>query len=102
MARVHFRGHVNRHLRGLQLARSGPLPLLRAMLLDSNGKEVGDLRSAVLSPRFGPIALGMVRREVPIGATLIARWHATEDEESGESLSPPHDLIRARPRVDLL
>jgi glycine cleavage system aminomethyltransferase T len=39
----------------------------------AEGKEVGEVRSAVMSPRFGPIALAMIRREVEPGATLIAR-----------------------------
>jgi glycine cleavage system aminomethyltransferase T len=60
------------------------LPLLRATLVDADGKEVGDVRSAVRSPRLGPIALGMVRREVAIGAPVTAHWNATEDDESGE------------------
>jgi folate-binding protein YgfZ len=84
VARVHFRGHVNRHLRGLRFAPDGRLPLLRATLVDADGKEVGDVRSAVRSPRLGPIALGMVRREVAIGAPVTAHWNATEDDESGE------------------
>jgi folate-binding protein YgfZ len=91
VARVHFRGHVNRHLRGLRLTLDGPAltpagsDALRAMLTDVEGKEVGDVRSAVHSPRLGPIALAMVRREVPSGSTLTARWQATEDRESGET-----------------
>jgi hypothetical protein len=35
---------------------------------------VGDVRSAVRSPRLGGIALAMIRREVVPGASLIARW----------------------------
>ena len=73
VARVHFRGHVNRQLRGLQLA-GDRLPPPRAVLVDDTGKPVGDVRSAVLSPRLGAIAIAMVRREVPLGAALQARW----------------------------
>ena len=32
------------------------------------------MRSSVRSPRLGGVALGMVRREVPLGAVLRARW----------------------------
>jgi folate-binding protein YgfZ len=72
VARVHFRGHVNRHLRGLRFeAANGLGP--GAELFDAEGKEVGDVRSSVLSPRLGPIALGMVRREIAVGAVLVAR-----------------------------
>jgi tRNA-modifying protein YgfZ len=67
VARVHFRGHVNRHLRGL--IGHDPLPQ-GALVTDETGKSVGDVRSTVLSPRLGPIAMGMIRREVPVGATV--------------------------------
>lgn len=67
VARVHFRGHVNRHLRGLQ--SSAPLPR-HARVYDGSGKDVGDVRSTVISPRLGPIALAMIRREVPPGAAV--------------------------------
>jgi tRNA-modifying protein YgfZ len=77
VARVHFRGHVNRHLRGLRTASSEP-PAMHATLFDATGKQVGDIRSAAASPRLGGIALGMVRREVELGAALIARWEGGE------------------------
>ena len=79
VARVHFRGHVNRHLRGLRSASPEP-PATLAALFDDTGKQVGDVRSTAASPRLGGIALGMVRREVEIGTTLIARW-----DDGGES-----------------
>ena len=71
VARVHFRGHVNRHLRGLRSA--GAAPPTGAQLIDDTGNHVGDVRSAVQSPRLGGIAIGMVRREVAAGASLTAR-----------------------------
>ncbi len=90
VARVHFRGHVNRHLRGLRLEGDAPPPAppghdsIRPTLADAEGKDVGDVRSAVRSPRFGAIALAMVRREIADGDTLTVRWGATEDREPGE------------------
>lgn len=85
VARVHFRGHVNRTLRGLR-ASGGEPPRPRAVLFDPGGKQVGDVRSAVVSPRLEGIALGMVRREVADGAQLVARWSADPagDETAGE------------------
>jgi folate-binding protein YgfZ len=77
VARVHFRGHVNRHLRGLRTASAEP-PAMGAELFDATGKQVGDVRSTVASPRLGGLALGMVRREVELGAALIARWEGGE------------------------
>ncbi len=70
VARIHFRGHVNRHLRGLVLGHNEPPPE-RANLLSLEGKQVGDVRSSVLSPRLGAIALVMVRREVEMGSTVV-------------------------------
>lgn len=68
VARIHYRGHVNRLLRGLRLrpgaaVRTGD-PLFGA------GRELGRVGSTALSPRLGPIALAMVRREVDPGAEL--------------------------------
>jgi tRNA-modifying protein YgfZ len=77
VARVHFRGHVNRHLRGLHF-EGGALPPRGADVLDAEGSSVGDVRSAVQSPRFGAIAMGMIRREVEPGAAIVARWDGNE------------------------
>jgi folate-binding protein YgfZ len=70
VARVHFRGHVNRHLRGLMADQ--PMPP-RASLMSSERADVGEVRSSVVSPRFGPIALAMVRREVALGDEVMVR-----------------------------
>jgi folate-binding protein YgfZ len=77
VARVHFRGHVNRVLRRLRFV-TRPAPPKGAELLDETGKVIGDLRSVALSPRFGGVALGMVRREIAPGTTLQARWAGGE------------------------
>src|SRR5438105_4633222 len=73
VARVHFRGHVNRFLRRLRFV-TRPAPPKGAELVDETGKVIGEIRSAALSPRFGGVALGMVRREILPGTTLQARW----------------------------
>jgi len=85
VARIHFRGHVNRNLRGVRLVPTDPIPPLRAGLFDATGAAVGDVRSAVRSPRQGPIALAMIRHEVEQGAGLTARWEATSDHPAGET-----------------
>ena len=77
VARVHFRGHVNRHLRGLRAA-STDAPPRGAQLIDDSGNHVGDVRSSVSSPRLGGIAIGMVRREVTPGTSLNAKWESGE------------------------
>jgi folate-binding protein YgfZ len=73
VARVHFRGHVNKFLRRLHFV-SAAVPPMNAELVDDAGAVVGDIRSVALSPRQGGVAIAMVRREVPPGTTLHARW----------------------------
>jgi len=77
VARVHFRGHVNRFLRRLRFV-TRPAPPKGAELVDDTGKVIGEIKSAALSPRYGGVALGMVRREVAPGTTLQARWSEGE------------------------
>ena len=74
VARVHFRGHVNRHLRGLQSARAIP----RGAELRAGDKPVGDVRSSVVSPRLGSIALAMLRHDVMSGTEVTAYWDGGE------------------------
>lgn len=73
VARVHYRGHVNRSLRGLRFDET-TLPPPGSALVDEHDKEVGTVKSVALSPRRGAIALALVRREVEPGATLRASW----------------------------
>ena len=77
VSRVHFRGHVNRHLSGLRSPSLEP-PLTGARVFDGSGNDIGEVRSAVASPRLGGIALAMVRRETQPGTTLVARWDGGE------------------------
>ena len=66
VARLHYRGKANRHLRGLKLLA----PAASGDPIRFGEREVGHLGSVVVSPRLGPVALGLVRREVPPGATV--------------------------------
>jgi folate-binding protein YgfZ len=66
VARLHYKGKPNRHLRGVRL--SEPVSPGDAILLDE--KQVGTIGSACVSPRQGPIALALVRREASPGATV--------------------------------
>jgi tRNA-modifying protein YgfZ len=77
VARVHFRGHVNRFLRKLHFV-SAAIPPTSAELIDDSGNVVGDVRSVAMSPRQGGVAIAMVRKEVAPGATLHARWAGGE------------------------
>ena len=93
VARVHFRGHVNRHLRGIRAVEGvKTAPPQGATLHDENGIQVGDVRSSVRSPKLGGIALAMIRREIGTGASLTAHWPvegaATEVHEQRVDLWP--------------
>jgi folate-binding protein YgfZ len=67
VARLHYKGKPNRHLRGLRLSGSAdpgaPLSL--------EGKEVGKLGGSCVSPLHGPIGLAIVRREAEPGTELL-------------------------------
>lgn len=63
VARIHFRGHVNRRVAGLTL-RGDRLPARGSRVLKGEA-QVGQITSAVRSPARGAaIALAMLRREV--------------------------------------
>jgi folate-binding protein YgfZ len=62
VARIKYRGHVNRFLTGLAL-EGKEVPRPRAAVF-ADGKEIGRVTSAVWSIALGqPIALAYVRRE---------------------------------------
>jgi folate-binding protein YgfZ len=74
VARLHYRGKPNRHLRGLRL--SGPAAAGDPVRLGD--RDLGAVGTAVLSPAHGPIALAILRREaepgdsVEVGASTAA------------------------------
>ncbi|MGQ0714586.1 MAG: CAF17-like 4Fe-4S cluster assembly/insertion protein YgfZ [Gemmatimonadaceae bacterium] len=93
VARVHFRGHVNRHLRGLMFPEGSPAlmaPARGTALVDMQGKVIGDVRSTALSPRLGSIALGMVRREIEPGTTV----QAVMNPDTTERVDTPALIVR--------
>ncbi|HEX6229166.1 MAG TPA: glycine cleavage T C-terminal barrel domain-containing protein [Solirubrobacterales bacterium] len=68
VARLHYKGRPNRHLRGLELSA----PVEPGAPLRLGEKQVGRIGSSCVSPARGPIALAIVRREAEPGAELIA------------------------------
>ncbi|MCW2988457.1 MAG: hypothetical protein JWM24_1395 [Solirubrobacterales bacterium] len=66
VARLHYKGRPNRHLRGLRLSA----PAAPGTALRLGEKEVGEVGSAVVSPAFGPIGLAILRREAEPGTEL--------------------------------
>ena len=87
VARIHFRGHVNRLLRWID--SRAPLPV-GAVLVNEEGVEVGDVRSSVVRANGEAIGIAMVRREVAPGTTLTVR-----DAEVGNAASVSVREIRA-------
>ncbi|GAB4469567.1 MAG: glycine cleavage T C-terminal barrel domain-containing protein [Anaerolineae bacterium] len=68
IARQISRDRVTRHLAGLRLA--APAPPGAPVLVD--GRRVGEVTSAAISPRFGPIALAVLRRPHDKPGTVLA------------------------------
>jgi tRNA-modifying protein YgfZ len=66
VARLHYKGKPNRHLRGIRLSE----PAARGAEITFGEKVVGRLGSTCVSPGLGPIALALVRREAEPGATV--------------------------------
>jgi len=73
VARIHFRGHVNRSLRRLRFS-NGVIPPRGAVLQDAEHRGIGDVRSTARSERDGAIGIGMVRREVDDGQAIDVHW----------------------------
>ncbi len=59
VARLHYKGKPNRHLRGLRLSE----PAASGDAIVFGEREVGTIGSACVSPVHGPIALALIRRE---------------------------------------
>lgn len=70
VARIHYRGKVNRRLLGLVLHPDLPVLPGNGDELFLNDRARGTVTTAVRSPRLGPVALAYVRTEVEPGDTL--------------------------------
>ncbi len=67
VARLHYKGKPNRHLRGLRLEA----PVAEDDSIVLGDRELGRIGTAVVSPASGPIALAVMRREAEPGATVM-------------------------------
>ncbi len=72
VARLHFRGHVNRELRGL--AWDGHPTLTDRGVMEGGGGEVGRIRSLLAVPGW-LLGLALLRREIEPGARIVAGGH---------------------------
>ena len=59
VARLHYKGKPNRHLRGLRAEE----PMADGSPVALGDRELGNIGTAVISPAHGPIALAILRRE---------------------------------------
>jgi tRNA-modifying protein YgfZ len=66
VARLHYKGKPNRHLRGLRFSA----PAAPGAALRLGEKEVGTVGSAAVSPALGPVGLAILRREAEPGETV--------------------------------
>jgi folate-binding protein YgfZ len=74
VARLHYKGKPNRHLRGLRLSQ----PVERGTDILLGEKVVGRVGSTCVSPRFGAIALAIVRREAELGDSVTVNGATAE------------------------
>jgi len=84
VARLHYKGRPNRHLRGLLLSK----PVAGGQELRLDGRTVGRVGSVALSPARGPIALALVRREVEPGAVVSVGDDGTTAEVTALPFAP--------------
>ncbi len=84
VARLHWKGKPNRHLRGLRLSA----PAAGGEELRLGEKAVGRVGTAVVSPVHGPIALAIVRREAALGDVLTLDDGATTAEVDDLPFAP--------------
>ena len=81
VARVHNLGHPPRRLVFLDLDGSADrLPAHGSPITLADGTEAGQVGSAALHYELGPIGLGLVKRSVPVEATLLADGVAAAQE----------------------
>jgi folate-binding protein YgfZ len=76
VARLHYKGKPNRHLRGLRLEAAADA----GDAIRLGEREVGKVGTAVISPSRGPIALAVVRREAAPGDVVAVGDSGVEGE----------------------
>lgn len=86
VARLHYKGKPNRLLRLLELERAVESG---APVTSADGRELGVVGSAAVSPRRGPIALAVLRHEAQPGDTVrVGDVEATVREPGGDVPRP--------------
>ncbi len=83
VARLHYKGRPNRHLRGLRL--NGPAAAGDTVRLGE--RDLGTIGTAVLSPASGRIGLAILRKEAEPGSTVTVLTDSGETEAT--VIDPP-------------
>jgi folate-binding protein YgfZ len=93
VSRLHFRGHANRHLRGLLFEMDSPAPPAEGWsAVTEDEREVGRVTSiAWVAGADRWIGLAVIRREVAIGAVVRAAGR------EARVVTLPFDIPAARP-----
>ncbi|MGA7397270.1 MAG: glycine cleavage T C-terminal barrel domain-containing protein [Solirubrobacterales bacterium] len=90
VARLHYKGRPNRHLRGLRfdaaVETGSPVHL--------GDRELGSIGTAVLSPASGQIGMAILRKEAEPGATVTVTSAGNEVEARVVDLPFIEDLLR--------
>ncbi|HXF96204.1 MAG TPA: hypothetical protein VNI61_08905 [Gemmatimonadales bacterium] len=89
VSRLHFRGHTNRELRGLEFA--GEPPDRDPLSVVFEDREVGRVTSLAHLPDAGWIGLAVLRREVSPGAVVRVA------DAAARVVMLPFSLVRPRP-----
>ena len=85
VARLHYKGKPNRHLRRLVLDR----PVEGGESISLGDREIGTIGTAVLSPARGPLALAILRREAEPGDEVLVGDGVTARGRGDNRLTPP-------------
>jgi folate-binding protein YgfZ len=88
IARIHWRGHIAKRLAGLTFANETPVdPGARIRSLD--GKEIGEITSAVYSPRLDrTVALGYIKYDYLAPGTRVNAASADTDHAAEVTALP--------------
>ena len=89
VARLHYRGQVNRHLRGVRLGSPGQV----GAAISAGDRQVGVLTSVAESSIYGPIGLAILRREVGADTPL----HIEGLEHPASAVDLPFQNIHKNP-----
>jgi folate-binding protein YgfZ len=89
VAKVHNLGHPPRRLVALQLDGSDAVLPVRGAVVRAGEDPVGELTSVALHHEEGPIALALIKRNVPVDAPLTVEGPDGAISAAQETIVPP-------------